>query len=77
MGKKVQRSLAASSREVKGADKTSTPAMTEALRISWMEICNMSQSSPSSSSVIKRKKFRLNSKTQFELCHCSFDLVNA
>lgn len=53
MGKKVHRSLAASSREVKGAEKTSTLAITEALRISWMEICNISQSSPSSGSVVK------------------------
>lgn len=50
MGKKELRFLAASSREVKGVDRTSTPAMTEALRISWMEICNTSQSSPSSRS---------------------------
>lgn len=50
VGREEHRSLALSSKVDKGEDKTFSPAMTEAFRISCMEICNKSQSSPSKGS---------------------------
>lgn len=54
-GRETHNALAVSSKEVRGEDITSTPAMTEAFRISWMETCNMSQFCPSNGS---NKSFR-------------------
>lgn len=50
MVKQEQKSLTVSSKDDKGEDITFTLAMTEALRISCMEACNKSQSSPSKGS---------------------------
>lgn len=72
IGKHEHRCLAVSSKEDNGADTTLTPAMTEAFRISWIEICSMSQSSPSwGSGERSRDKAQNTGENYFFLMCCA------